>query len=103
MIDKNIPRPEFPNPQFKRNMWLNLNGKWEFEQDKSVSGRERKVYLKEKLDGEIIVPFCMESRLSGVGDTDFCECVWYRKEVTLGEDWVNENKRVLLFVGACDY
>ena len=72
----NIPRPEHPNPQFERENWINLNGKWEFEMDKGVSGRDRKFYERTSLNSEIIVPFCPESVLSGVGNTDFMNAVW---------------------------
>lgn len=61
-----IPRAEHPNPQFERESWLNLNGEWEFEIDNSVSGRERGLQNAEHLSSKIIVPFCPESRLSGV-------------------------------------
>lgn len=50
-----IPRPEYPNPQFERENWENLNGTWEFEIDKSNSGKDRKMYEAEKLNSEIIV------------------------------------------------
>ena len=59
----NIPRPEHPNPQFERENWINLNGKWEFEMDKGVSGRDRKFYERESLSSKITVPFCPESKL----------------------------------------
>ena len=74
-----IPRAEHPNPQFERESWLNLNGEWEFEIDNSVSGRERGLQNAEHLSSKIIVPFCPESRLSGVENTDFMNCVWYRR------------------------
>ncbi len=93
-----IPRPEYPNPQFERKNWVNLNGKWEFEIDKSVSGEERKIY-ENKLSGEIIVPFCPESNLSGVGEKDFLNAVWYRKEI----DVEPTEGLVYLNIGACDY
>lgn len=95
----NIPRPEHPNPQFERADWANLNGKWEFEFDKGVSGRDRKFYERTSLNSEIIVPFCPESVLSGIGDTDFLNCVWYLKKVKIKKC----NKRVILHFGAVDY
>ena len=67
----NIPRQEHPNPQFQRANWVNLNGIWEFEIDKSASGVERKLFNAEKFTQEILVPFCPESCLSGIGETDF--------------------------------
>lgn len=98
-----IPRPEHPNPQMKRQAWLNLNGEWQFERDRAVSGKARRLYEAESLSERITVPFCMESALSGIGDKDFCECVWYRKEIELSEDWLKEGRRVILHIGACDY
>ena len=58
-----IPRNEYPRPQMVREDWINLNGKWEFEMDFGASGRARGLVEKEKLDREIVVPFCPESEL----------------------------------------
>ncbi len=100
----NIPRPEHPRPDFYRKDWINLNGEWEFHEDYSRSGRARKLYHADAaLDSKITVPFCRESVLSGLGHTDFCECVWYRRELTLPEGWNNGSDRILLHIGACDY
>ena len=98
-----IPRPEFPEPQFARAEWINLNGEWEFEKDPGNSGEARGLHRAESLSGKILVPFCMESKLSGVEDKDFCEAVWYRRTVTLPDGFAAADKRVLLHVGACDY
>lgn len=95
----NIPRPEHPNPQFERESWENLNGTWQFEIDKSISGEDREFYKREKLSGEIIVPFCPESKLSGVGETDFMCSVWYKRTISVR----NKEKRIILHIGACDY
>ena len=100
---KLIPRPEYPTPQFARSSWINLNGEWQFERDKSVSGRQRGLITAEKLSEKINVPFCMESRLSGIGDVDFCNCVWYKKAVDISPEWLDGGKRVILHIGACDY
>lgn len=100
---KTMPRPEYPRPQFVRSDWMNLNGEWEFYRDHSVSGKERKLYEADSLPEKITVPFCMESRLSGIGNPDFCECVWYRKEVDLSESWLANGRHTLLNIGACDY
>ena len=95
----NIPRPEHPNPQFERENWVNLNGEWEFEFDYGTSGRDRKFYERTSLNSKIIVPFCPESKLSGIGNTDFLNCVWYLKRVKI-EDC---DKNVILHFGAVDY
>jgi len=103
-MNKNaVPRAEYPRPQLVRKEWINLNGEWEFETDKGVSGKERKLFLADHLSGKITVPFCMESPLSGIGDKDFCECVWYRKEIEIADNWLKNGKRVILHFGACDY
>ena len=79
-----IPRPEFPRPQFRRENWLNLNGQWQFEIDNGLSGEARGLSkVGTALSGEITVPFCPESKRSGVGQTDFMYGVWYKRTVTL--------------------
>ena len=94
-----IPRSEHPNPQLQRKNWINLNGVWEFEIDKSASGVDRKLYEAKKLSQEIVVPFCPESRLSGIGDVDFLNSVWYKRTIQIAR----KDQRVILHIGACDY
>ncbi len=96
-----IPRPEYPNPQFARADWMNLNGTWQFEMDPGRSGEDRKLYEADSLSGEIVVPFCPESKLSGVGYTDFIPAVWYRRTVSIPADKLSG--RVFLHFGAVDY
>ena len=96
-----VPRPEYPRPQLVRENWMNLNGEWQFEADNSRIGMERAFYQREELNGKIIVPFCPESRLSGVENVDFMNAVWYRREVELPEAWTG--KQILLHFGAVDY
>jgi len=96
-----LPRPEHPRPDFERSDWLSLNGEWEFEIDPGNTGEGRGLVTGKKLDGSIRVPFCPESRLSGVGHLDFMEAVWYRKRIRLPRSW--EGRRVLLHFGAVDY
>jgi beta-galactosidase/beta-glucuronidase len=96
-----IPRPEYPRPQLERRQWLNLNGPWQFEFDPALSGVARGLATSDALAGEILVPFCPESALSGLGDVDFHAGVWYRRTFRVPGDW--EQGRVLLHVGACDH
>ena len=95
-----VPRPEYPRPQFRRDAWLNLNGHWQFESDRADTGLERGLRDRE-LTGEIVVPFCPESTLSGVGDTDFHNAVWYRRTVDVPAEWAGQ--RVLLHFQAVDH
>lgn len=94
-----IPRPEYPRPQFAREDWLCLNGTWQFEVDADDSGAERDLRSR-ALRKEIVVPFCPESTLSGIGETDFMKAVWYRRQVMIPADWVG--RRLLLHFQAVD-
>jgi beta-galactosidase/beta-glucuronidase len=95
-----LPRPEYPRPQFVRSEWLCLNGVWEFEIDRSDSGIERG-FLDRPLAGEILIPFCPESKLSGVSERDFMEAVWYRREVRIPPAFVG--RRLLMHFQAVDH
>ncbi|MEV8564969.1 sugar-binding domain-containing protein [Streptomyces sp. NPDC051322] len=95
-----VPRPEYPRPGFVRQDWLNLNGTWQFAFDPGDSGLERGLVHAE-LDREIQVPFCPESELSGIGETDFHAAVWYRRTVQVPADWAG--RTVLLHFGAVDH
>lgn len=97
----NIPRPEFPNPQFERASWINLNGEWDFEFDFGNSGFNRGMLEKKEWSKKIIVPFCPESVLSGIGYTDFIPAVWYRRSVVLSSEQLKG--RVFINFGAVDY
>ena len=98
-----IFRPEHPNPQFMRKQWLNLNGTWQFEKDMGRSGKA-KGYMEEdhELAETICVPFCPESRLSGIEYKDFIPAVWYKRRFRLTEEQT-KGTRVRLQIGACDY
>jgi len=92
-----IPRPEHPNPQMMRADWLSLNGEWEFAEtdgDKAFLGSAA-------YPDRILVPFCRESALSGLGRTGFVKNVWYRRQVELLPAWAG--KEILLHVGASDW
>ncbi|MBQ7324436.1 MAG: beta-galactosidase [Clostridia bacterium] len=97
----NIPRPEYPRPQLVREPWVNLNGKWEFEIDNAMVGFAKKYYEREHLDGEITVPFCPESVLSGIGNVDYMNAVWYKRDLDIPAEW--KGKSILVHFGAVDY
>lgn len=95
-------RSEYPRPQLRRELWQNLNGEWEYSTDRMNTGLDRKLMEPDAPFGETInVPFCRESELSGIGDKEFCDCVWYRKRIQIPAEWAG--KRILLHVGACDF
>ncbi len=99
-MDK-LLRSEYPRPQMVRGNWECLNGEWEFGYDLSDSGAERGMQELEHLPLKIRVPFCPESKLSGIGNTDFMAAVWYKKRVTFTKEQL-EN-RIFLRMEACDY
>lgn len=99
-MPKNLPRPEYPRPQFTRRDWLCLNGTWQFELDQGDSGLDRGLRTR-ALAGRITVPFCPESKLSGVENTDYLNAVWYRRDVAIPAKW--KGRRILLHFQGCDY
>ncbi|MCP2048948.1 UNVERIFIED_ORG: beta-glucuronidase [Paenarthrobacter nicotinovorans] len=99
-VTSTMPKPEHPRPQMVRENWMNLNGTWGFEIDAGDSGVERGLTTRE-LNSEILVPFAPESALSGVGHVDFMEAVWYRRTVTIPQEWAAHS--VLLHFGAVDH
>lgn len=93
-LDREHPLPEYPRPQLRRESFLNLNGVWQY----AVSTLNSE---PEEYDGDIVVPFPLESELSGVGRVlQPGEYLWYRREFTLPENF--NVGRVLLHFGAVD-
>ena len=95
-----VPRSEYPRPSFVKDDWINLNGSWQFAIDQGDSG-EKQGWVEKEFDSTITVPFCPESELSGIGNTDFLNAVWYRKIVQIPDNWLG--KRILLHFQAVDF
>ena len=95
-----IPRNEYPRPQFVREKWENLNGEWQFEIDNGRSGESRGFAVEGyQLKDKIIVPFCPESKLSGIQYTDFMYGVWYKRSINIER----KEGRIILHFGAVDW
>ncbi len=87
---------EYPRPQLERTDWQNLNGLWDYAITTKDAAKPT------QWDGKILVPFCAESALSGVGKTVTPnQNLWYRTAVTVPADWAG--KRVMLHFGAVDW
>jgi len=86
--------PEYPRPQMKREKWQNLNGLWQY------AIRLRDEGQPEKWDGEILVPFAVESALSGVmKPVGPDNKLWYRRAFDLTPGYLTNTQRVLLNFG----
>jgi beta-galactosidase/beta-glucuronidase len=96
-----IPRPEHPRPDVFRDNWLSLNGEWQFEIDDQGNGEARGLISGKDLNARITVPFCPESKLSGIGNTRLMRNVWYRR--TFETPAGMQGKRVRLHFGGVDY
>ncbi len=98
-----IPRPEHPNPQFQRDAWQNLNGTWDFWEGDAAD--EKAMAERAEFPDKIVVPFCRESKLSGLGRTGFVKNVLYRRSFEVPAAWNvrKDGARVLIHIGACDW
>ena len=95
-IDVASPWPEYPRPQMERSEWQSLNGLWDYAITKKGAPEP------EKFDGQILVPFPVESSLSGVQKTVGLEKeLWYKRSFIVPAGW--NNKKILLHFGAVDW
>jgi len=86
----------YPRPQLERAKWQNLNGQWDYAITKAAAP------MPERMDGKILVPFAVESRLSGVARKVLPEDrIWYRRSFTVPADWAGQH--VMLNFGAVDH
>ena len=103
--------PEYPRPQMVRSAWLNLNGLWDYALEaipfEPLQGlTDKPSFTKgnppDSWDGQILVPFAIDSPLSGVMEIlrpD--QRLWYRRTVSVPDDWID--KRILLHFQAADW
>lgn len=89
--------PKYPRPQFERKSWVNLNGLWEYAITDSNSARPA------KFDGKILVPYPLESALSGVQKILAPhQILWYKKNVTI-PPFNSQDHRLIINFGAVDW
>lgn len=96
-----IPRAEHPRPDAFRANWATLNGEWQFEIDDQDDGVARGLVSGHDLASKITVPFCPESKLSGIGHYGIMKHLWYRRLFAVPP--AMRDHRVLLHFGGVDY
>lgn len=95
-LDPNNVLAEYPRPQLERNEWMNLNGLWSYAVTDLTAAKPT------TFDGQILVPFAIESALSGVQKrVTKDDILWYERTFTLPSSW--NGKRVMLNFGAVDW
>jgi beta-galactosidase/beta-glucuronidase len=96
-VDPSQPLPEYPRPQMVRKNWVNLNGLWQY----SILPKSQET-IPDAYAGNILVPYPVESALSGVGKTVGKDSVlWYRETIHLPSSF--SKGRVMLHFGAVDW
>ncbi|EMS73797.1 glycoside hydrolase family 2 protein [Ruminiclostridium cellobioparum] len=90
-----------PRPDFYRDNFILLNGEWEFAFDDKAVGLKEDWQLKEHFEKRINVPFCYQSKASGIGDISAHPVVWYKRTVEIPEKMLGKN--LWLCFGAVDY
>ena len=94
-LDPSNVHQEYPRPQMVRERWANLNGLWKY----AITPADAEPVA---MDGQILVPFAVESALSGVGRfVSENEALWYEREFTAPRGWNGD--RVILNFGAVDW
>lgn len=87
---------EYPRPQLERANWLNLNGLWNYAITKTT------IDSPESFDGKILVPFAVESALSGVEKRIYPnQLLWYKRTFSVPKNW--KGKNIILNFGAADW
>lgn len=92
-VNTNAPLPEYPRPQMVRSNWMNLNGLWQFEP--GITNTDP-VPTNQTLSGNILVPYPMESAISGV--MAYSAWSWYRTLFTVPFGW--SGQRIILHLDA---
>lgn len=96
-----IYRTEHPNPQWERDSFISLNGEWYFDFYTENTPEIIEGIKSTPLNKKIIVPFCPESELSGIGYKDFMALVAYKKNITITDEQLENN--IFLHFGAVDF
>ena len=95
LVDTNAPLPEYPRPQLVRTNWLNLNGIWQYQPGATNDAEP----TGQTLTNQILVPYPMESAISGV--MKYSAFSWYRRAFSVPTNW--SGQRIILHLDAVDW
>jgi len=101
-VTPELPFPEYPRPQMVRNEWNNLNGLWDYV----ITAKNTPKDKITEWDGKILVPYPVESALSGVKRKLFPQQhLWYHRTFSISKKWEEKLKdhRILLHFGGVDW
>lgn len=94
------PWPQYPRPKLVRSRWQSLNGIWTYSNAASQDLSDPP--FNRTLSQEVLVPFCLESGLSGIQAANPTHS-WYRTSFEVPRKWTKADDRVILNFGAVDY
>ena len=100
-METTMRRSAHPRPDRVRQNWRMLNGAWQFRFDRNNEGKKQRWYENPCFDLTIQVPFAYQAELSGIGEKEHCDTVWYAREIAVPETM--RAQRILLHFGAVDY
>ncbi|QQO09612.1 glycoside hydrolase family 2 protein [Breznakiella homolactica] len=105
-MDQHVPRNEYPRPQLERKDWINLNGEWTYKIVMrppyfAAQGDYSEHENSAGFDKKIIVPYPPESKLSGTGEKDIINYMFYHRKISIPAEYTD--KIILLHFGAVFY
>ncbi|MFP4354177.1 MAG: sugar-binding domain-containing protein [Phycisphaerae bacterium] len=100
-----VPLAEHPRPQLRRDVWMNLNGTWQFQFDPNQQGQQSGWQKSDAAEfgSRIVVPFAWQSKASGLAKADARGAGWYRRTFELPAGWKDDPRRLWLRIERADH
>ena len=93
-------KKDYPRPQFVREDWTNLNGEWKFRFDDENCGEKERWFSGLEESRKIRVPFTYETELSGIGETERHDFLWYERDIEIDREKLKDHRYLLHFEGS---